>query len=72
MGKYYLIFANLTFTYKAKYVLKFRYPNLKIIPTPKDLSTSGCRYAILINGNADKILQTLKNSNIPILDVIKV
>lgn len=68
VSRYYLVFKALTFTYKAKNVLKFRYPKLKIVPTPKDLNSSGCKYAILIEGNIDNILEILRNNNVPLLD----
>lgn len=66
MGEFYLIFSTLTFTYKARNVLQYRFPRLKIIPTPKHLQGSGCKYGILIRGNISQILQILNNANIPI------
>lgn len=72
MGEFYLIFPTLTFTYKARNILKYRFPRLKIVPTPKSLSGSGCKYAILIKGDLAQILGILEKTNIPISNTVQI
>lgn len=72
MGEFYLIFSTLTFTYKAKNVLRYKFPKLKIVTTPTSLSKSGCKYAILIKGNLDQILKILESANIPVSNTVPI